>query len=227
MKRVSKYSGITGLVIALCMVIGIFITSLNIICFSGTGWFRHEYEKYSVLEDVRGEMSMESALEVTDEMIDYLKGRRDNLAVYTTVDGSSREFFSEKEKTHLEDCRRIFAAASKLGLWCYAVAVVLLVIGYIRREKGLALSFACWTTLIAAAAAVGFLSAGFERLFTGMHLSIFDNQLWLLNPSEDNLINLLPLGFFSDTATMIAALSVAIEAVIILVLFTVEKKRNE
>ena len=38
----------------------------------------------------------------------------------------------------------------------------------------------------------------FEDSFAKFHLISFNNDLWLLNPLEDNLINLFPLQFFYD-----------------------------
>ena len=34
-------------------------------------------------------------------------------------------------------------------------------------------------------------------------MSLFDNDLWILDPSKDMLINIVPEGFFFDTATRI------------------------
>ena len=53
---------------------------------------------------------------------------------------------------------------------------------------------------------------------------VFDNDLWLLDPAEDDLINLLTLGFFSDTVQKTALLIVAAEAVIIAILAFVTSK---
>jgi uncharacterized membrane protein len=43
----------------------------------------------------------------------------------------------------------------------------------------------------------------FTKYFTIFHKIFFDNDLWLLDPAKDDLINLLPEGFFSDTALAI------------------------
>ena len=43
----------------------------------------------------------------------------------------------------------------------------------------------------------------FTKYFTLFHKIFFDNDLWILNPKTDMLINLLPEGFFSDMAVRI------------------------
>ncbi|MBQ6582919.1 MAG: TIGR01906 family membrane protein, partial [Mogibacterium sp.] len=57
---------------------------------------------------------------------------------------------------------------------------------------------------VLAAAALGYLaSKDFTKFFTEFHHIFFDNDLWLLDPAKDNLINLLPESFFRDTALTI------------------------
>ncbi len=66
------------------------------------GYFEKEYEKYQVLDHLPA-MTMEDLLEVTDEMMDYLRGDREELHITTTLDGQEREFFNERETAHMED----------------------------------------------------------------------------------------------------------------------------
>lgn len=49
-------------------------------------------------------------------------------------------------------------------------------------------------------------STDFTKYFTYFHLLFFDNDLWILNPKTDLLINIVPEGFFRDTAYAIAFL---------------------
>jgi integral membrane protein (TIGR01906 family) len=50
------------------------------------------------------------------------------------------------------------------------------------------------------------ISTDFTKYFTTFHHIFFDNDDWLLNPKTDLLINIVPEGFFRDTAFMIAVL---------------------
>ena len=47
-------------------------------------------------------------LSVTDEMMDYLKGDRENLNVEAVIGGVQRNFFNAKEKRHMQDVRELF-----------------------------------------------------------------------------------------------------------------------
>jgi len=56
--------------------------------------------------------------------------------------------------------------------------------------------------LIAALAAI--ISTDFTKYFIMFHHIFFSNDLWILDPSTDMLINIVPEGFFMDTAGRIA-----------------------
>ena len=47
---------------------------------------------------------------------------------------------------------------------------------------------------------VALMLTDFNKYFTQFHLIFFDNNDWILDERVDRLINILPEGFFSDTA---------------------------
>ena len=64
------------------------------------------------------EMTMDDLLDVTNEMMAFLRGKRENLHVYTTMGGEYREFFNDREIAHMEDVqgllhRRIMAPPNR------------------------------------------------------------------------------------------------------------------
>ena len=54
----------------------------------------------------------------------------------------------------------------------------------------------------------------FSALFSQFHFLSFSNDLWMLDPRTDRLIQLFPLGFFFDAALRIAVQTVALGAVV-------------
>ena len=42
-------------------------------------------------------MTMDDLLDVTDQMMAFLRGKREDLHVYTTMGGEYREFFNDRE----------------------------------------------------------------------------------------------------------------------------------
>lgn len=206
-------AGMLGIIASACVCIIILFSVAQLLFFPlGKTWFRHEFGKYSVLEDVRGEMSMESAVGVLTETMDYLIGKRDDLEVTTTIDGQRQPFFSEREKTHMADCRVLVQKMIIIRRVAIVLAVVLfLAIKVLRRERAKRTIVNTYVvTSIASIAGLGFLwykaSNDFDTFFEKFHKIFFDNNLYVLDPAKDNLINLLPEGFFSDTAIAIAVL---------------------
>lgn len=206
--RFRKY--ILPAIFSLLLFSGILLTSVEAVVYWTPGWFEKEYDKYMVLEDVRGEMSMDSALYVTDEMMKYLRGERKNLKVYTTLEGKRQEFFSAREKQHLADCRILFVAGFRIRNLCLVLCGgIFILIGWRCWKERCRETFSDFLhqvsktnlILLGMFLLLAFLVSGnFDRYFVMFHHIFFDNDLWILNPQVDNLINLLPEGFFSDTA---------------------------
>ena len=116
------YGGM-GLIAAFCLTLLLLITAVEAVVYWNDGYFEREYEKYHVTERVG--MEMEDLLAVTDEMMAYLKGEREDLVIETVVNGAEREFFNEREKLHMEDVRGLFLGAMKLRLRAGVLALFL------------------------------------------------------------------------------------------------------
>lgn len=197
-----------GVLCAFCLMIILLITSVEAVAYWFPGYYEREYEKYNVTAAVH--MEMDDLLDVTDEMMAYLRGKRDDLHVMTVVDGQPREFFNEREIAHMEDVRGLFLGAITLRRVCAAAAAACVVLMALLKADvkrllprtlcaGIGLFFL-------AAAAVGLLIASdFSRYFIVFHHIFFDNDLWILNPATDLLINIVPEPFFADTAFCIGA----------------------
>ncbi|HWR60355.1 MAG TPA: DUF1461 domain-containing protein, partial [Clostridia bacterium] len=60
------------------------------------------------------------------------------------------------------------------------------------------------------------MSIDFYKYFTVFHKIFFTNDLWLLDPAVDRLVNIFPQAFFTDMAFSIAWMYIAEMAVILL-----------
>ena len=114
---------IAAFVCGLCILFILLTTSVQAVCFWVPNWWRNEYEKYDTPSYVNGEMSLDDAVHVTEDMLDYCIGRLDSLDyTYALIDGKSVAFFTDREKAHLADCRELFMA----GIRGRAIAILLL-----------------------------------------------------------------------------------------------------
>lgn len=191
---------------SLLLIFILLITSFEIAAYSDYGFYEKEYEKYQVLDDVK--MEMKDVMYVTKEMMSYLKGERENLIVDTVVDGEPRAFFNEREIAHMEDVQGLFIGGMRLRTLSVGLLILFLLIG-IRKKAALGLilpkAFQYTTIGLAGLSALiaGLFASDFTKYFTIFHEMFFRNDLWLLDPETDLLINILPEGFFVDMAARI------------------------
>lgn len=197
-----------GLFFSMSIILVLLVTSIEAVLYWSPDYFEREYDKYEVTDEVN--MEMDDLLHVTDVMMDYLKDKREDLQVVTRVDGAWRTFFSQRELDHMVDVKNLFLGGLALRRICLLIAVCSAGLLHLLKGRlsailpramctctGVFFSALC---LIAAVAATDF-----TRAFTIFHEIFFDNDLWLLNPREDLLINIVPEPFFVDTAVRIAA----------------------
>lgn len=203
MKVIHAALGIVG---AFALMTVLFITSIEAVTYWTPGYYEREYEKYGVLEDVH--MEMGDLLDVTEEMMAYLRGRREDLHVPTIVNGQPREFFSEREIAHMEDVRGLFLAAIAIRRGCLVVMGAVLALLFVLKAdlRRLVPRAVCGGTLLffgILAVVAGIISTDFSKYFVVFHHIFFNNDLWILDPSVDLLINIVPEPFFMDTAARI------------------------
>ena len=192
-----------GIVTAFCLMIILFITSVEAVVYWTPGYFEKEYTKYNVLDSLPS-MTMDDLLHVTDEMMDYLRGGREDLHVTTTMGGEQREFFNEREIAHMEDVRGLFLDALAIRRGCLLLMALCVIILFLLKAdfkrvfpKSVCLGTGLFFGITAILAAI--ISTDFSKYFIMFHHIFFRNDLWILDPATDMLINIVPEGFFSDT----------------------------
>lgn len=196
-----------GVVFSFCLIITLLITSIEAVTYWTPGYYEKEYKKYNVTADVH--MEMDELLNVTWEMMAYLRGNREDLHVPAMVDGQPREFFNEREISHMEDVRELFLGGLLLRRICclLAVACLLLMVALKAQiSRVLPASVCAGTGLFFAVICIlaAIIATDFTKYFVIFHHIFFDNDLWILDPATDLLINIVPEPFFMDTAARIA-----------------------
>lgn len=225
---------VLGILCGFALMIILLITSIEAVTYWTPGYYEKEYAKYGVLNDVH--MKMDDLLDVTDEMMAYLRGSREDLHVPTIVDGQPREFFNDREIAHMEDVRGLFLGGLalrriSLGLIVACVILLLLLKADIRRvlPKMICIGSALFFAVLAVLA--GIISMDFNQYFIMFHHIFFNNDLWMLNPDTDLLINIVPEPFFMDTAARIAmtyGVSVlTVFAICFIILYYYRKKQEK
>ena len=117
-KKAKTITYAAGIFTAFWLIIAFLITSVEAVAYWTPGYYEKEYTKYQVLNDLP-EMAMDDLLDVTDQMMAFLRGKREDLHVYTTMGGKYREFFNDREIAHMEDVQGLFIG----GLWLRRIGI--------------------------------------------------------------------------------------------------------
>ena len=113
---------LAGIFCVISLLVVILISSVDIAVYGDMRYFQKEYRKYDVIKNVN--MEEKELLFVTEEMMSYLKGKRDNLNIEAVIDGEQQEFFNEKEIAHMKDVRVLFWG----GQWLRRIGVIVCII---------------------------------------------------------------------------------------------------
>ena len=181
---------------------------MEIAAYSDFSFYEKEYNKYAVRSSV--DISMPELMNVTKDMMAYLKGDREKLSdIKATIGGiPDTPFFNEREVLHMEDVRGLFIGAVYLRYILVFISIICIIFAKISRGRishflSNVLIYGTLITLALTGILVFLIAGDFEKYFIIFHHIFFNNDLWMLDPATDNLINIVPQGFFMDMSKRI------------------------
>ena len=185
-----------------CLALVILFTAVELPAFFRP-LYKLEYDKYNIC--VQLNMAGDDLMAVTDHMLRYLRGKEYDLSFTTVVDGQTRDFFNGREKDHMSDVRALFIngfTLRNIAAASWLATLVLMIILKCRPVRTLTLVYQIFLgSFMALTGLAAFLvSRDFNASFTVFHRIFLRNDLWILDPSADLLVNIVPEGFFSDIA---------------------------
>lgn len=156
-------------------------------------YFTKSYEKYDI-ESITSKSSEELKI-ITIDLIKYLKGIGGNELL--------EPHFNQKEILHMEDVQNLFHLARTIKHTMTVIAF-LIILYFIKKKQfltlGKTLLYGLFANYILLSVLGIMLLIDFNRYFTYFHLMFFSNDLWLLDPRTDLMIQMLPQGFFFGMA---------------------------
>lgn len=159
---------------------------------------------------------------ISKNLADYLENKRDNLVFEVTYAGEAREAFNNREIQHMIDVKDIYIKLNYLKL--ISLLLIISIVALIRKKyllnamyysAGLSFGFSALLGII--------ISINFNKAFIFFHEIAFSNDLWLLDPRTDLLINLLPLSFFINISIHMLILFVALQCLGIFIIYKTKK----
>lgn len=154
---------------------------------------------------------------IARELMLYISGKLQFLETKVTINNVLTDFYSLRSKIHMADVRNLIINFKNVSFISIIICIFSLFKVQKLDEPIQKLKSTYLKTLllvgILLVALIIFASNNFELFFTKFHETLFTNDLWLLDPSEDYIICLLPEKIF-----MIYGLRIAIAMLIALAL---------
>ncbi|MBR6816688.1 MAG: TIGR01906 family membrane protein [Clostridia bacterium] len=197
---------------AILLLIGTLIFWVDALCFDAE-FYTKEYTKLDTANSIR--ITEQGLSDATEALLDYLKDRRDDLTVYAEIDGSLREVFNEREKLHMIDVRRLYRNAKTVGYTSLVIGALTFAVLFWRsdrqEQKAVVRGYLHGNMMFfLMLAVIGLFAAlDFDTFWTAFHKIMFSNDLWLLDPRQDILIQMVPQQFFFDLVMRIAIAAAA------------------
>ena len=232
MKQTQKISA----VIMMFLLIGVLLlTSFQVAIYGDSQYrfYEREYKKYQVADSLN--MTMDNIMDVTDQMMAYLIGKKAELSVITDVDGETQDFFNEQDRFHMGEVKDLFLGGLKIrNIMLVAVLLILILLAARKADLIKLLPRAYFVTLgitgvITIVLGVLFAS-DFDKYFRIFHELFFDNDQWMFDPATDYMIRMLPEGFFYDFVFRIGGFfvgSLAVLGVVSAVCIFIEKRKKK
>lgn len=148
------------------------------------------YERYGVLE--RTGKSLDELEVITIDIIEYLKGNGGNELL--------TPHFNEREVQHMVDVQELFDMArivKYVSLTVSTLIIIYFISNKLHLYLGKILSIGLFLNHALIIFLIALISTNFNKYFTIFHEIFFSNDLWILNPRTDLMIQMLPEPFFS------------------------------
>jgi len=196
----NKINYLTGFLISVLVFPVLLVTGIQWTAYN-EAFYEKQYDRLNTEETIG--ISRKDLSRVTGVLVDYIRGKRDSLDVEAKIRGERRLVFNEREAAHMVDVRKLFNFADRLRNFSILGILLLGTVLYFNSGKHpprfLASSYltACAVLLVLLAVLIPLIRSNFTYYWDQFHYLFFNNDLWLLNPETDIMIQMLPESFFS------------------------------
>lgn len=188
----------TFLIIIQCF--SLFISSILAVifyvCFD-LNFYKDFYQKENLASSIG--TSSDNLINNTQNLLNYLN-KKEQL---------NTDWFSEKDILHMVDVQNLYTFSHNIMIYCFITFILstIIIILNLRGKSLLYITKIFNKVLLLFIVLIGGLSTiiaySFNSFWIKFHTTLFSNDLWLLSPSESNLIKMVPEEFFISLITKI------------------------
>lgn len=166
------------------------------VCFD-LNFYKDFYQKENLTKTIG--TTSDNLITNTQNLLNYLN-KKEQL---------STDWFSQKDILHMVDVQNLYTLSHNIMVYCIITFIVctIIIVLMLKKQALLKITKIFNKVLILFILVIGGLSAviayNFNSFWIKFHTTIFTNDLWLLSPSESNLIKMVPEEFFISLITKI------------------------
>lgn len=227
MREGSRTMVILSRLAAVCFIVAlpVFLITSNVrILASDTAFYRHGFREYHA--DRSTGIALPELDRAAGEIVSYFEDDATTLRILVTQDGQETSLFNARETEHMKDVKSLMQVvyrANEISL-AVVIAYVTCVVLWARERSLRALAaqslLGVGLGILVVAAIGAFALTGFDAAWTRFHELVFSNDLWMLNPATDHLIQMFPEGFWQESTLIVGALTAAEVLLIVAVALT-------
>jgi len=181
------------------------LTSVQLVAFD-INVYNKAYDKYNLYETTQ--LSKSDYVDISHKILEYLLGKEDTLCNSAAIHDNNKNLFNPKELSHMEDVKSLFRAGYIIRSLSFISLILLIILMLVinkgqKKYAGKAIFYSSIISLLLTIFFIALINTDFYNYFTVFHEILFTNDLWLLNPKTDLLINMFPLDFFNAMAVRI------------------------
>ncbi len=229
----SKTSNILSKLLVFFLILFTFLFTVNFWCFN-ISFYNKQHNKIKLYDQSISEyigIDDKKLEDLTIFVLDYLNDKNDSLDLEMNIKGEDREVFTQDEKDHMVDVKKLNLNARYVMIISF-VLVLLISIYLIKKhisinyifityKKGL-LYFLLFFSLLAF-----WILIDFDSFWTFFHKIFFaGNELWLLNLKKDILIMIVPPEFFNNLVIRILITFLGLLFIIFISLYLINNRKK-
>ena len=206
--------------LAFILAIPVFLVTSNVRFFaSETRFYERGFREYNAA-GVTG-VSLPELDRAAAELASYFENDAPLLSTTVQLDGAEAPLYNEREISHMKDVKTLMRFVYRLNEFSLAVVITYIASVFLwSREKSLrTLAAQALAGVGVGFAALGFVGVfaitGFDAAWTRFHKIVFNNDLWILDPSRDRLIQMFPEPFWQEATYIIGVLTLVEVALIV------------
>lgn len=172
------------------------------------GFDRHDVES-------RTGLSSHQLTVAAEQIREYFNSEDDLIKLRIPFGETTKGLFLEREVLHMRDVKELVSLAYRFQEGLFLFILLFITLGFLVRGSQFSiyarkLLIRGSTVTIILVGTIGLLSLiAFDPLFRLFHELSFSNDLWILDPTRDYLVQLFPLGFWMESTVIIGIISIA------------------